>query len=138
MSSESDKSVDTSYESDDEVFSGNIPPAGYEDPDCDPYRSDIHERHELYSELSYKFCVIKVVCLKEVLGLQIDSGCSSSTTILQDVLNLKLKMSQSDHTSNFHDYVIISVHIRLFFVSVAQFFAKLILSVAQFLYHKVF
>ena len=47
-------------------------------------------------------------------------------------------MSQSDHTSNFHDYVIISVHIRLFFVSVAQFFAKLILSVAQFLYHKVF
>ena len=47
-------------------------------------------------------------------------------------------MSQSDHTSNFHDYVIISVHIRLFFVSVAQLFAKLILSVGQFLYHKVF
>ena len=41
-------------------------------------------------------------------------------------------MSQSDHTSNFHDYVIISVHIRLFFVSVAQFFAKLILSEGQF------
>ena len=33
-------------------------------------------------------------------------------------------MSQSDHTTNFHDYVIISVHIRLYFVSVAQFFAK--------------
>ena len=48
------------------------------------------------------------------------------------------KMSQSDHTTNFHDYVIISVHIFLYFVSVAQFFAKLILSVAQFLYHKVF
>ena len=47
-------------------------------------------------------------------------------------------MSQSDHTTNFHDYVNISVHIRLYFVSVAQFFAKLILSVAQFLYHKVF
>ena len=43
-------------------------------------------------------------------------------------------MSQSDHTTNFHDYVIISVHIFLYFVSVAQFFAKLILSVAQFLY----
>ena len=48
------------------------------------------------------------------------------------------KMSQSDHTTNFHDYVIISVHICLYFVSVAQFFAKLILSVAQFSYHKVF
>ena len=46
-------------------------------------------------------------------------------------------MSQSDHTTNFHDFVIISVHIRLYFVSVAQFFAKLILSVAQFLYHKL-
>ena len=58
-------------------------------------------------------------------------------------------MSQSDHTTNFHVYVIISVHICLYFLSlaqffakfilsVAQFFAKLILSVAQFLYHKVF
>ena len=51
---------------------------------------------------------------------------------------MKKKMSQSDHTSNFHDYVIISVHIFLYFVSVAQFFAKLILSVARFLYRKVF
>ena len=52
-------------------------------------------------------------------------------------VNHTSKMSQSDHTTNFHDYVIISVHILLYFVSVAQFFAKLILSVAQFLYHKV-
>ena len=29
-----------------------------------------------------------------------------------------------DHTTNFHDYVIISVHICLYFVSVAQFFSK--------------
>ena len=50
----------------------------------------------------------------------------------------KTKMSQSDHTTNFHDYVIMTVYIFLYFVSVAQFFAKLILSVAQFLYHKVF
>ena len=48
------------------------------------------------------------------------------------------KKAQNDHTSNFHDYVIISVHLCLFFVSVAQLFAKLILSAAQFLYHKVF
>ena len=48
------------------------------------------------------------------------------------------KMSQSHHTSNVHDYVIISVHIFLYFVSVAQFFAKFILSVAPVLYHKVF
>ena len=34
-------------------------------------------------------------------------------------------MSQSDHTTNFHDYVSISVHIRLYFVSVAQFLAKM-------------
>ena len=47
-------------------------------------------------------------------------------------------MSQSDHTINFPDYDIISVHIFLYFVSVAQFFAKLILSVAQFMYHKDF
>ena len=38
-------------------------------------------------------------------------------------------MLQSDHKSNFHNYVIISVHIFLYFVSVAQFFAKLILVV---------
>ena len=43
------------------------------------------------------------------------------------------KMSQSDHTTNFHDYIIISVHIRFYFVSVAQLFEKLILSVAQFI-----
>ena len=35
-------------------------------------------------------------------------------------------MSQSDHTTNFRDYVIISLHIFLYFVSLAQFFAKLI------------
>ena len=68
---------------------------------------------------------------------------------VRGILNLKItlnriksdhikKMSQSDHTTNFHNYVIISAHIHLYFVSVAQFFAKLILSVAQFLYHKVF
>ena len=47
-------------------------------------------------------------------------------------------MSQSDHTTNFHDYDIVSVHKRFYFVSVAQFFEILILSVAQFLYHKAF
>ena len=47
------------------------------------------------------------------------------------------KMPQSGHTTNFQ-YVTISVHIRFYFVSVAQFFEKLILSVAQFLYHKFF
>ena len=46
-------------------------------------------------------------------------------------------MPQSGHTTNFQ-YVTISVHIRFYFVSVAQFFEKLILSVAQFLYHKFF
>ena len=47
------------------------------------------------------------------------------------------KMPQSGHATNFQ-YVTISVHIRFYFVSVAQFFEKLILSVAQFLYHKFF
>ena len=55
----------------------------------------------------------------------------STKEILVVIPEITKKMSQSDHTTNFHDYIIISV-------SVAQFFAKLILSVAQLLYHKVF
>ena len=56
---------------------------------------------------------------------------------MSKICQLKEKMSQSDHTTNFHDYVIISVHIFLYFVSVAQFFAKLILSVAQLFFIKL-
>ena len=48
------------------------------------------------------------------------------------------KKSQTDHTTNFHAYVIISIHIFLYFVSVAQFFPKLILSVARLLHYMVF
>ena len=58
-------------------------------------------------------------------------------TALRELIS-EQKMSQSDHTTNFHDYIIISVHIRFYFVSVAQLFTKLILSVAQFLYHEGF
>ena len=47
------------------------------------------------------------------------------------------KMPQSGHATNF-PYVTISVHVRFYFVSVAQFFEKIILSVAQFVYHKFF
>ena len=48
-----------------------------------------------------------------------------------------IKIPQSGHTTNFQ-YVTISVHIPFYFVSVAQFFEKLILSVARFWYRKVF
>ena len=46
-------------------------------------------------------------------------------------------MPQSGHTTNFQ-YVTISVHIRFYFVIVAQFFEKLTLSIAQFEYHNFF
>ena len=46
-------------------------------------------------------------------------------------------MPQSGHATNFQ-YVTISVHICFYFVSVAQSFEKLILSVAQFVYQNFF
>ena len=49
----------------------------------------------------------------------------------------KTKMPQSGHATNFQ-YVFISVHICFYFVSVAQSFEKLILSVAQFVYQNFF
>ena len=45
---------------------------------------------------------------------------SDNTTSNLGIINVKLviKMSQSDHTSNFHDYVIISVHIYAYIRSI--------------------